>query len=64
VLLSHFFAFLLFFLKKENYVVLYWRKPGEVSPRGNLVVAFMPLHGVSKCKMCLKHVNISYRSSR
>jgi hypothetical protein len=48
----------------ENYFVLYWRKPGEMSPRGNLVVAFMPLHGVSKCKMCLKHVNISYRSSR
>jgi hypothetical protein len=29
-----------------------------MSPRGTLVVAFMPLHGVSKCKMCLKHVNI------
>jgi hypothetical protein len=35
-----------------------------MSPRGTLVVAFMPLHGVSKCKMCLKHVNISYRSAR
>jgi hypothetical protein len=29
-----------------------------------LVVAFIPLHGVSKCKMCLKHVSISYRSSQ
>jgi hypothetical protein len=35
-----------------------------MSPRGTLVVAFMPLHGVSKCKMCLKHVNISYRSAQ
>jgi hypothetical protein len=35
-----------------------------MSPRGTLVVAFMLLHGVSKCKMCLKHVNISYRSAR
>jgi hypothetical protein len=64
MLLSHFFAFLLFFLKMENYFVLYWHKPSGMSPRGALVVAFMPLHGVSKCKMCLKHVSISYRSSR
>jgi hypothetical protein len=35
-----------------------------MSPRGTLVVAFMSLHGVSKCKMYLKHVNISYRSAR
>jgi hypothetical protein len=48
----------------ENYFVLYWRKPSGMSPRGNLVVAFMSLHGVSKCKMCLKHVNISYGSVR
>jgi hypothetical protein len=48
----------------ENYFVLYWHKPSEVSPRSALVVAFMPLHGVSKCKMCLKHVNIPYRRFR
>jgi hypothetical protein len=35
-----------------------------MSPRGTSVVAFMPLHGVSKCEMCLKHVSLSYRSSR
>jgi hypothetical protein len=35
-----------------------------MSPRGTLVVVFMALNGVSKCKMCLKHVNISYRSAR
>jgi hypothetical protein len=64
VLLSHFFAFLLFFLKMENYFVLYWRKPNGISPRGALVVAFTPLHGISKWKMCLKQVSISYRSSR
>jgi hypothetical protein len=34
-----------------------------MSPRGTLVVAFMPLHGVFKCKMCLKHVKISYISA-
>jgi hypothetical protein len=54
----------LFFLKRENYFVLYYRKPSGMSPRGTLVVSFMPLHGVSKCKMCLKHVNICYRSAR
>jgi hypothetical protein len=48
----------------ENYFVLFWRKPSGMSPRGTLVVAFMPLHGISKCKMYLKHVNISYRSTR
>jgi hypothetical protein len=48
-----------FFLRMENYFVLYQRKPSGMSPRGTLVVAFMPLHGVSKCKICLKHVNIS-----
>jgi hypothetical protein len=48
----------------ENYFVLYWLKPSGMSPRGALVVAFMPLHGVSKFKKCLKHVTISYRSSR
>jgi hypothetical protein len=42
----------------ENYFVLYWRKPSGMSPTGTLVVAFMSLHGVSKCNMCLKHVNI------
>jgi hypothetical protein len=31
-----------------------------MSPRGTLVVAFMSLYGVSKCKICLKHVNISF----
>jgi hypothetical protein len=47
----------------ENYFVLYWHKPSGISPRCALVVAFMLLHGVSKCKKCLKHVSISYRSS-
>jgi hypothetical protein len=48
----------------ENYFVIYWRKPSEVSPRGALVVTFMPLQNVSKCKRCLKHVNIPYRGFR
>jgi hypothetical protein len=43
----------------ENYFVLYWRKPSEVSPRGAFVVAFMALHSVSMCEKCLKPVNIS-----
>jgi hypothetical protein len=60
VLLAYFFGFLFFFLKMENYFVLYWRKPTGMSPIGTLVVAFMPLHDVSKCKMCLKHISISY----
>jgi hypothetical protein len=47
-----------------NNFVLYWRKPSGISPIGALVVAFMSLHGVSKCKKCLKHVSISYRGSR
>jgi hypothetical protein len=33
-----------------------------VSPRSVLVVAFMLLHSVSKCKKCLKHVNMPCRS--
>jgi hypothetical protein len=32
------------------------------SPKSVVVVAFMPLHSVSKCNKCLKHVNISCRS--
>jgi hypothetical protein len=35
-----------------------------VSPRGALVVVFMLLEIVSKCKRCLKHVNIPCRSFR
>jgi hypothetical protein len=57
VLLSQFFAFLLFFPKNGELFCLYWRKPSGMNPRGTLVVVFMPLHGVSKCKMCLKHAN-------
>jgi hypothetical protein len=48
----------------ESYFIIYMCKPSGMSPRGALVVAFIPLHGVSKCKRCVKHVNISYRSSR
>jgi hypothetical protein len=33
-----------------------------VSPKGALVVAFMSLHSVYKCKRCLKHVNISCKT--
>jgi hypothetical protein len=33
-----------------------------VSPRSVMVVVFMLLHSVSKCKKCLKYVNISCRS--
>jgi hypothetical protein len=33
----------------ENYFVLYYHKPSGISPRGALVVPFMPLHHVSKC---------------
>jgi hypothetical protein len=62
MLLSNFSAFLLFFLKMENYLVLYWHKPSGISPTCALVVAFMQLHGVSKCKKYLKHVNISYEA--
>jgi hypothetical protein len=36
-------------------------KPSVMRSRGALVVEFMPLHGVYKCKMCVKHVIISYR---
>ena len=49
---------------KENYFVIYWRKPSEVSPRGTLTVAFMSLHNVSMCEKCLKPVNIPCRSFR
>jgi hypothetical protein len=45
----------------ESSVVIYWRKPSEVSPRDALVVAFMPLHSVSKCIRCFKHVYIPCR---
>jgi hypothetical protein len=48
----------------ENYFVLFWHKPSGMSPRGTLVISFMSLHGVSKCKMCFKHVSLCYRSSR
>jgi hypothetical protein len=33
-----------------------------VSPRSVLVVVFMLLHSVSKCKECLKHVNMPCKS--
>jgi hypothetical protein len=33
-----------------------------MSPSGALVAAYILLHSVSKCKKCLKHVNIHYRS--
>jgi uncharacterized metal-binding protein YceD (DUF177 family) len=48
----------------ENYFVIYWRKPSEMSPGGVLVGAFMSLQSVSKCERCLKHVNIPCRSFR
>jgi hypothetical protein len=32
------------------------------SPKSVVVVAFMPLHNVSKCDKCLKHDNISSRN--
>jgi hypothetical protein len=48
----------------ESYFIIYMCKPSGMSLRGALVVAFMPLHGVYKCKMCVKHVIISYRSFR
>jgi hypothetical protein len=35
-----------------------------VSPKCDLVVTSMLLHNVSKCKKCLKHVNIPCRSFR
>jgi hypothetical protein len=34
----------------------YWYRPSEVSLISVLVVAFMLLYNVSKCKRCLKHV--------
>jgi hypothetical protein len=37
----------------ESYFVIYWRKPSKVNPRRALVVAFMLLHIVSKCKIYL-----------
>jgi hypothetical protein len=42
--------------------VIYWRKPSEVNPRGALFVAFVSSQSVSRCKICLKRVNIPYRS--
>jgi hypothetical protein len=48
----------------ENYFVLYWRKHSGMSPRDALVGAFMLLHSVSKCKRCLKHINIPCKSLR
>jgi hypothetical protein len=36
----------------------------EAHSRGSLVVAFMSLQSVSKCKRCFKHVDIPCRSFR
>jgi hypothetical protein len=58
VLLSHFFALLLFFLKIENYFVIYWHKPSEVSSRGVLIVTFMSLHSVYECKKVSNMSNV------
>jgi hypothetical protein len=46
----------------ESYFVIYRCKPSEMNPREALIVVFMPWHSVSKCKKCLKHVNIPRRS--
>jgi hypothetical protein len=46
----------------DRYFAIYWRKPSEVSPRAVLFVAFIPSQSVSKCKKCLKRVNIPCRS--
>jgi hypothetical protein len=63
VIILSFSCFPFLFTKiMESYFVIYWLKPSEMGPRGALVVAFMLLHSVSKCKRYLTHVNIPYRS--
>jgi hypothetical protein len=47
-----FFTFLFPLLKQYRVILIYV----GVSPRSVMVVAFMLLHSVSKCKKCLKHV--------
>jgi hypothetical protein len=64
MLLFHFFAFLILFLKMENYFLFYI----GVNLVEWALEALWLLHScsciVSLSKMCLKQVNIFYRSSR
>jgi hypothetical protein len=55
------FIYSLFFSLYQNGIELLWFYIG-VSSESIMILAFMLLHSVSKCKKILKHVNMSCRS--